>query len=402
MALRRLARRALHRWLPVHLPPQPLVPFSCGIRGHIFLRFSTSSSDQPHFMVDYLVSTCGLPPDKAAKAAPRFAHLSSPSRPDAVLAFLRSRGLTRAQARAVVSWNPAVLLSDVDATIAPKFRAVRSLGLTRAEAVRLFSLYPPALAMGVHTNLLPRLLLWLDLLGSARLLMKWLAKTWLLRNSVDALLQNLGALRSHGVPEARLAATVRLKPSLILQSPAKLRALTARVDACGVPRGSRMYAWALLTLHNVSDTAFRAKRAAVMRGTGCTEQEFLAMFRRAPCFLFMSAELLRRKVEFLVDTVGCGADHIVRDPVLLTLSVSKRMVPRCRAIEALKARGVDIGRERLVNIVRASEARFVERYILRYSDQAPELLEMYPPDHRKGSSRGDCSTIASSCSSQGD
>jgi len=39
--------------------------------------------------------------------------------------------------------------------------------------------------------------------------------------------------------------------------------------------------------------------------------------------------------------------------------------------------------------VRASEARFVERYILRYSDQAPELLEMYPPDHRKGSSRGD-------------
>ena len=43
-------------------------------------------------------------------------------------------------------------------------------------------------------------------------------------------------------------------------------------------------------------------------------------------------------------SVGCGADHIVRDPVLLTLSLSKRMVPRCRAIEALKARGVDIGK----------------------------------------------------------
>ena len=72
MTLRQLARRALHR---VHLPPPPLASFSSGIRGHIFLRLSTSSSDQPHFIVDYLVSTCGLPPDKAAKAAPRFAHV---------------------------------------------------------------------------------------------------------------------------------------------------------------------------------------------------------------------------------------------------------------------------------------------------------------------------------------
>jgi mTERF domain-containing protein len=346
-------------------------------------------------MVDYLVSTCGLPPDKAVKAAPRFAHLTSPARPDAALAFLRSRGLTRAQARAVVSWNPSVLLSNVDATLAPKFRAVRSLGLSRAEAARVFALYPAALTMGVHTNLLPRLVLWLDLLGSARLLMKWLAKTWLLKSGVDALLRNLDALRSHGVPEARLAATVRLKPSLILQSPARLRALAARVDACGVPRGSRMYAWALLALHSVSDAAFRAKRDAVMRGTGCTEQEFLAMFRRAPCFLSMSAELLRRKVEFLVGTVGCGADHIIRDPVLLTLSLNKRMVPRCRAIEALKARSVDIGKERLVNVVRASEARFVEKYILKYSDQVPELLELYPPDHARAARRVIDSTFIS-------
>ncbi|CAO2043918.1 unnamed protein product [Urochloa humidicola] len=139
----------------------------------------------------------------------------------------------------------------------------------------------------------------------------------------------------------------------------------------------------------------------MMCGTGCTE-EFLAMFRRAPCFLKLSAEMLQRKVEFLVGTVGCGADHIVRNPVLLAYSLKKRMVPRGRAMEALKARGTDVGRERLVNIVSASEARFVQRYILRYSVRAPELLELYPPHLRKGSSRGDPSTTGSSCSSRGD
>jgi mTERF domain-containing protein len=57
------------------------------------------------------------------------------------------------------------------------------------------------------------------------------------------------------------------------------------------------------------------------------------------------------------------------------------MEPRCRAIEALKARGVDVGEERLTTILRKPEARFMERYILRYSHQVPELLELYPPDH---------------------
>lgn len=106
-------------------------------------------------------------------------------------------------------------------------------------------------------------------------------------------------------------------------------------------------------LHSISDDVFRAKTAAaVMRATGCTEQEFLAMFRRAPCFVCMSAELLRHKV-------------------LLTYSLSKR----------LKARGVDVGNERLVTILRKPEARFMERYILRYSHQVPEFLDLYPPDH---------------------
>jgi mTERF domain-containing protein, mitochondrial len=380
MALRRLARRVLYG-APAP-PPRPLASLSSDSRAClIHLRFCvTSSSTPPHFIVDYLVSTCGLPPDKAAKAAPRFAHLRSTDKPDAARAFLRSKGLSRAQVRAVVSCCPTLLLSDVDATIAPKFEAVRSVGLTRAEAAKLFALYPPALNWGVRTNLLPRLLFWLDVLGSTRLLMKWLNKEWLLKFSADLLLRNLSTLRGLGIPEARLFGVVRLKPSLIIHTSDKPRALIDRVDACGVPRGSGMYVWALFALHGVSRAAFQAKKDAVMGTIGCTEQEFLAMFRRAPCFLFMSADLLLRKVEFLKDTLGCDADYIVMNPVLLTLSLSKRMVPRCRVIEALRSKGADIGKERLRNVVRLSEAKFMERYILRYSKEAPELHELYPPE----------------------
>lgn len=337
-------------------------------------------------MVEYLVSTCGLSPAVAAKAAPRFAHLRSRTRPDAALAFLRSQGLGRAQVRAVVSRNPALLLSDVDATLSPKFQAVRALGLGRAEAARLFALYPPALSYGVHTNLLPRLLFWLDLLGSTRLLMKWLNKAWLLKYSVDVLLQNLSTLRGHGVPDSRVTVAVRLQPTLIMQAPAKFQALLDRVEARGIRPSSGMYIWSFFALHNVSARAFRAKKVAVMLAAGCTEEEFAAMFRRGPCFMFMSAELLRRKVEFLRATVGCSSEYLVKNPVLLTLSLDKRMIPRCRAIETLQSKGVDIGKTNMVNIVRLPEDRFVGKYILKYKEELPELLELYPPKHGKDSS----------------
>jgi mTERF domain-containing protein len=220
---------------------------------------------------------------------------------------------------------------------------------------------------------------WLDLLGSTSLLMKWLSKEWLLKYSVDLLLRNLSALRDLGIPRARLAVMLRQKPSLIMQRPEKIQALIDRVDACGVPRGSGMYLWALVVLHGVRPAAFQTKKAAMMAAIGCTEQEFLAMFRRAPCFLYVSTELLLRKVEFLKDTLGCHRDYIVRNPVLLTFSLTKRMAPRCRTIEALRSRGVDIGKGSPVNAVRLSEAKFMERYILKYIEEAPELLGLYPP-----------------------
>ncbi|KAF7011875.1 hypothetical protein CFC21_026136 [Triticum aestivum] len=378
MALRRLARRLA----PVAFPPR-LLPLPSP--GHLRL-FSTGEKEPPHFMAEYLVSTCGLSPAAAAKAAPRFAHLGSAERPDAVLAFLRSQGLAKAQVRAIVARKPALLLSDVDATLSPKFTAVRALGLRGADAARLFALFPAALTYGVRSNLLPRVLFWLDLLGSTTLLMKWLAKTWLLKYSVDLLLRNLAALRRLGIPDGRLTAAVRLRPTLIMQSPDKLRALVGRVeDACGgVPPSPGMYTWCLFALHNVGDRAFRAKKAAVTRALGCTDEEFAGMFRRAPCFVFAPEALLRRKVEFLRDTVGCGAGGIVRNPLLLTLSLDERMAPRCRAVEALRSKGVDIRKTNMVTVVRLPEAIFVERYILKYKGDVPELLELYPQARAKG------------------
>jgi mTERF domain-containing protein len=168
-----------------------------------------------------------------------------------------------------------------------------------------------------------------------------------------------------------------------MMSPAKLKALVDRVEACagGVPPGSGMYTWCLFALHNVGDRAFEAKKAAVTRGLGCTDEEFAAMFRRAPCFMFTSEEVLRRKVEFL--RTACGTGCVVTNPVLLTFSVDKRMAPRLRVLQALQSRGVVIRKTSLGTVVRLPEAVFVERYIQKYKKDVPELLELYSESHEE-------------------
>jgi mTERF domain-containing protein len=181
MALRRLARRLAtvpfpRRILPLSVPYSP-----------VHLRFSTRET-KPHFMAEYLVSTCGLSPEAAAKAAPRFSHLTSADRPDAVLSFLRSQGLGKAQVRAIVSRKPALLLSDVDATLSRKFSALRALGLKRADASRLFALFPSALTYGVHsTFLLPGDLSFSGCFPTL-LVFLFLAQVWcMLRDVLEAL-----------------------------------------------------------------------------------------------------------------------------------------------------------------------------------------------------------------------
>jgi mTERF domain-containing protein len=81
---------------------------------------STAAADpSPAFAVEqYLVDTCGLTQPQAVKASAKIAHLKSPSKPDAVLAFLAGLGLSRADLAVAVAGDPKLLCADVEKTLA--------------------------------------------------------------------------------------------------------------------------------------------------------------------------------------------------------------------------------------------------------------------------------------------
>ncbi|CAL9122861.1 unnamed protein product [Musa acuminata var. zebrina] len=335
-------------------------------------------SPDPHFMVEYLVTSWGFSPSEAAKVSKPLAHLRATEKPDAVLNFMRSQGFDGAGIRKVISADPRYLCYNVETNLAPKFQFLRDLGLSESDIVDAILKNNGILLYNIHRSLVPKLEMWESLLGSRELVLKHLKKTgWFFFSSVEKTLHpNLKFLRDEcGIPEERVSLVLRSHPKLISQKPESLRALVARADELGMPRQSRMFMWTLDVFQKVSKEAFEAK-AELMRSFGWSESEFSSAARKAPTFLCMSLDMMRRKMEFFINIVGYTPSFIASQPTILLYGLQKRVIPRFRVLEMLNTKGLWTRRGKFVNYVQLSNTKFREKIVLPYKEKVPELLDI--------------------------
>ncbi|XP_019710586.1 uncharacterized protein [Elaeis guineensis] len=345
------------------------------------------SSPGPQFMLEYLITSCGLSPSEAAKASKHLRRIESPQRPNSVLGFFKSEGFDDADIKKIVSRHPRCLGFDVEKTLAPKFRALRDLGFSRSDLPPLVLSNPSVLNFRLHRTLLPRIELWRNLFGSMELLKKFLKrKNWFLGCSIEKkILPNLSLLRDYGIPDMGISLMMKRHPSLIVRRPDSLRHLVGRVEELGVRPHSGMFAWVLQTLHTFSKARFAAKME-LMRSFGWSESEFLTAFSKAPVILTVSKKVMQRKMEFLVKEAGCTPSYVARYPVLLMYSLDKRLVPRYRAMEILKSKGLHAMKCQLYGIMCVSEKDFFEKFILCHKEKVPELHEIFTAGCKKAAS----------------
>ncbi|CAL9122851.1 unnamed protein product [Musa acuminata var. zebrina] len=335
-------------------------------------------SPDPHFMVEYLVNSCGFSPSEAAKFSKPLARLRSTEKPDAVVNFMRSRGFDGAGIRKVISRNPSHLCVNVEKNMAPKFQFLRDLGLSESDIADSILKNDVILRLDVHRSLVPKLEMWESLLGSRELVLKHLKKTsWLFFSSVEKTLHpNLKFLRDEcGIPEERVSVVLRSRPQLISLKPESLRALVVRADELGMPRQSRMFMWTLAVFHNVSKERFEAK-VELMRSFGWSESEFSSAARKAPTFLCMSLDMMRRKMEFFINIVGYTPSFIASQPNILLYGLQKRVIPRFRVLELLNTKGLGTRRGKFFHYVQLSNTKFREKIVLPYKEKVPELLDI--------------------------
>ncbi|XP_030460726.1 uncharacterized protein LOC115681013 [Syzygium oleosum] len=366
--LANLARKALLQARVVLEPP------TTGART--LLRPCSASSESRSFTVSYLVNACGLSPESALSASRRVCF-ETPSRPDSVLGLLKERGFSPTQISDVVSKYPGVLLASPDAILLPKIEFLRSRGFSDSDLARVISAVPRLLARSLENHLRPTLDYIGDLVQSGEDAVAAIKRcTRMLYEDPGVLLiPKIKILRDNGVPPANIGHLVLYHGPIFLVSPEQFDEAVNKVKALGFEPSKVGFVTALHVIRCISQPLWRRK-IGVYGKWGWSEEEVALAFRRHPWCMAASESKITNVMDYFVNEMGLDSLHIARHPVVISLSLQKRIVPRCSVFQVLLSKGL-VHTHSLATSLIVPESRFLKEFVTPYLGEAPQLLDLY-------------------------
>ncbi|KAM3309662.1 hypothetical protein ACQJBY_030756 [Aegilops geniculata] len=331
----------------------------------------------PSFDVEgYLVSTCGLTRAQALKASAKLSHLKSPSKPDAVLAFLAGLGLSGADVAALVAKDPLFLCARVEKTLAPVVAGLTGLGLSRSDIARLVSLSRDKFR---RRSIVSYLQYHLHLFGSFENLLPALRRgLCLVSADLETVVKpNVAFLKECGLGDCDIAKLCIVQPWMLVSNSQCVRAAAARAEGIGVPCGSAMFRRALWAVARLSKEKIAAKVEHLKRTFRWSDAEVRIALSKSPGMLSFSSDRLQRISEFLITKAGLEPAYIAHRPAMLNYSLEGRTKPRHYVVKYLKENGfLDHDRDYYTALC-MSEKVFMEKFICPHKEAAPHLAEDY-------------------------
>uniref|UniRef100_A0ACD5TBA5 Uncharacterized protein n=2 Tax=Avena sativa TaxID=4498 RepID=A0ACD5TBA5_AVESA len=351
-------------------------PSNSSLHRLLFATAAPSNSPNPSFAVeDYLVDTCGLTRAQALKASAKLSHLKSPSKPDAVRAFLGGFGISSADVATLISKDPQLLCAKVDKTLASNFTELTALGLSRPDIVRLLSFAP------LHfrcRSIVSKVQYYLALFGSSENLFLALKNgSYILGRNLERVAINVSFLRECGLCDRDIAKLGIQVNRILTTNPECVQAMVACAEGLGAPRGSGMFRLVLQAAAFLSEKKIAAKVDYLKKTFRWSDAEVNIAIPRSPFMLTRSKESLRHKSDFLFSEVGLEPAEIASFPAMVNYSLDGRVRPRYYVVKFLKKNGLLDRDWKFSTIVKVTEKVFVEKFICPHKEAAPHLAQDY-------------------------
>ncbi|XP_024037044.1 uncharacterized protein LOC112097015 [Citrus clementina] len=320
----------------------------------LFSFFSSLSETQNSnaFLLNYLTETLNIPKSRALVISNKYSYIKSPEKPETVRQYFHNVGFSDTEIQLAVSASPHILFSDVDKTLKPKIEFFQHLGLEGSDLVN-------------DTN--DEYLI--------RVVSRWngILK---IHPEKSGLLRNIEYFRNCGIVGSQLSVLLVRQPRLFFYEELKLRHLVSRVLDMGFSTKSRMFVYGFHALSCVSEETFDRKLELV-RSYGFSKEEFIEMFRKAPGIPKLSEERLKLGLEFFLKEIECEKSVLVRVPICLACSIENRAIPRYRVFQIIMSRGMLRKESSFPSTLLLSEKNFLKKFVLRFGDDAEELLLAY-------------------------
>ncbi|KAJ9179082.1 hypothetical protein P3X46_010906 [Hevea brasiliensis] len=343
-------------------------------------RFSSNlplKSNNDSFTISYLINSCGLSPE-SAKSVSKELHFKSPNKPDSILSFLRDLGLTDTQISKVVRRRPRLLLRDLNKRVLPNLGFLRSLGVSSNDLPKMISGNPDFLFRSLERHLIPSY----NILKSLLLSDEKVFKTLIRLSPIDLssvkknFTLNLLVLRELGMPESTISLFVTSSPKRMCQNVDKFSRNVKEIIGMGFNPVKSVFAFALGVKSQMSPITWKGK-IEVFRTWGLLEDEILLAFRKYPLFMILSEKTIMKKMDFLVNEMGCQPAVLARTPAVLTYSLEKRIVPRCSVIKVLLLKGLIKETISLLSFLPRPDKSFLESFVIKHEEQVPQLMDVF-------------------------
>ncbi|KAH7860632.1 hypothetical protein Vadar_015893 [Vaccinium darrowii] len=355
----------------------------------IGLRFSsvsclphthTQPTNQNLSLSNFLIETLTFSEPQAISISDRFPRTKTLEKPHSVVQFLKQLGFSDTHIRSSIRLKPSILFSNVDKTLKPKVQFFQDLGFTGPDLGKFISTHSHVLFYSLERTLIPCVDIIKKTLvndeNSQDLIRVLQRSYWLSAKPALRLKGNIALLENCGILGSQLSMLLKKRPWLFFVSETALRDLVSRVVDMGFSVDSRMLVHAMCTVSGMSAETCRRK-IELFRTFGFSEDECMDMFRRAPGLLGTSEGKLKFGMEFFLYDVKLERSALFSWPTCLMYSMGERIIPRYRVLQVMKGKRLLKKEPSLLNVLDLSEEKFLEKFILRFRDDAEELLVAY-------------------------
>ncbi|OVA06460.1 Mitochodrial transcription termination factor-related [Macleaya cordata] len=323
------------------------------------------------------MNSCGLSEDRAISASKEL-HFETSSRPDSVLTFLENNGFTKPYISKIITNRPRVLLSDPYKTFKPKVEFFNSIGLSGLDLTKILSKNINILLRSLENHIIPTYAFLKSILHTDQNVISTLNRsTWvLLEDPGKRIVPNIGVLRDQGVPESNISLLLNTQPRALLVTADRFKKIVEEIKGMDFDPLQTAFVSAVHTLTSMSKSSWEAK-LNVFRKWGLSEDQIRTAFRKQPKALTLSEKKIMAIMDFFVNQMGYNPSFLAEHPHLITYSLEKRIIPRCRVLRILVSKGLIKKKFHLTSVLTIGEKSFLERYVIKNEKEVPELLKAF-------------------------
>ncbi|XP_009631759.1 transcription termination factor MTERF15, mitochondrial-like [Nicotiana tomentosiformis] len=344
---------------------------------------AAAATSRNNLLAEMLVNSLGFSTEKAISTSAKVTFLKpGNNKPQLVINFFQQIGLDKTHIKTLVCATPSLLFSDVDKTLKPKIKVLQELGLSGSDIAKVLSKTGIFLLSSLENTIRRNISYLRQLLGSDDSLAKAIRKDSkiLWYNAPKVMSPNVAFLRNLGFSGKDIEKLILRDPRILLLKETKwLENAVHRVERnLHIPRDSNMFIYGFMVTASLGESCLEMK-LRTFRRFGWSDLEILTLVQKLPLCLTSSEARLGKGLNFFMKEL---AGYLASHPALLTFSLEKRVLPRHEILKLLDQKKLAKSSLNLYTALMVPESKFLNSYVLPYTDETPELYELYMNSRR--------------------